>query len=161
MKVCKISAPTGTKIPVREGAAPSSRLPMACSPPYKRVRALRLFDSPATPKTLIEKSSMHTPIPNKCTRLFAVEKPRPVASCFPSKLGDTKPAANVNPFTPNGMLLTARKRRRSKRSLNGYNKINNKSINKQIIYFASSLRKLCFRENFFFRDISVRVLRIV
>ena len=27
--------------------------------------------------------------------------------------------------------------------------------------FASSLRKLCFRENFFFRDISVRVLTIV
>ena len=27
--------------------------------------------------------------------------------------------------------------------------------------FASSLRKLCFRENFFFRDISVRVLRKV
>ena len=28
-------------------------------------------------------------------------------------------------------------------------------------YFASSLRKLCFREKHFFRDISVRVLRIV
>ena len=28
-------------------------------------------------------------------------------------------------------------------------------------YFASLLRKLCFREKIFFRDISVRVLRIV
>ena len=28
-------------------------------------------------------------------------------------------------------------------------------------YIASSLRKLCFREKFFFRDISVKVLRIV
>ena len=31
----------------------------------------------------------------------------------------------------------------------------------KISYFASSLRKLCFREKIFFRDISVRVLRIV
>lgn len=33
---------------------------------------------------------------------------------------NTPPAANVNPFTPTGMLLTSKKRTRSKRSLNGY-----------------------------------------
>ncbi|XP_015115742.1 wee1-like protein kinase isoform X1 [Diachasma alloeum] len=98
-------------------SGPQSRLAMACSPPYKRVRALRLFDSPATPKTLIEKSAMHTPVPSRCNRLFPGDKPRPVASSYQSK--SDKPAANVNPFTPNGMLLTARKRSRSKRSLNG------------------------------------------
>ena len=32
---------------------------------------------------------------------------------------------------------------------------------KGILIFASSLRELCFREKFFFRDFSVRVLRIV
>ncbi|XP_043284932.1 wee1-like protein kinase [Venturia canescens] len=111
-----LTGPMGMRIPLREGAQPQSRISMACSPPYKRVRALRLFDSPTTPKTLMEKSAMATPVPSKCTRLFAVDKPRPVASCFQSKLD--KPTANVNPFTPNGMLLTARKRSRSKRSLN-------------------------------------------
>ena len=101
----------------REGG-PQSRMSMACSPPYKRVRALRLFDSPATPKTLIEKSAMHTPIPNKCTRLFHPDKPKAVPTSYHSKCD--KPLANINPFTPNGMLLTARKRTRSKRSLIGY-----------------------------------------
>lgn len=103
------------KIPPREGGPPS-RMALAGSPPYKRVRALRLFDSPATPKTLIEKSITHTPLPSRCSRLFHLDKPRAVASCYPTK--SDKPTANVNPFTPNGMLLTARKRTRSKRSLN-------------------------------------------
>ncbi|XP_033332534.1 wee1-like protein kinase [Megalopta genalis] len=102
------------RIPPRENAN-SQKVSLACSPPYKRVRALRLFDSPATPKTLMEKSAMHTPFPSKCTRLFSLDKPRPCS--YQTKTD--KPAANVNPFTPNGMLLTARKRTRSKRSLNG------------------------------------------
>lgn len=92
---------------------------MACSPPYKRVRALKLFDSPATPKTLIEKSAMHTPIPNKSRLIHPnqySDKPKAVPACY--KI-DNKPAANINPFTPNGMLLTAGKRTRSKRSLIG------------------------------------------
>ncbi|XP_034947504.1 wee1-like protein kinase [Chelonus insularis] len=107
---------TGPRNPLRD-SGPQSRISMACSPPYKRVRALRLFDSPTTPKTLIEKSAMHTPVPSKCSRLFPLDKPRSVA-CFSSQKSD-RPAANVNPFTPNGMLLTARKRSRSKRSLDG------------------------------------------
>lgn len=69
------------------------------SPPYKKVRALRLFDSPLTPKTIIEKSAT-TPAP-RC-RLFT-DKPRAVASGY-SK--NDKPAANVNPFTPNGKYIT-------------------------------------------------------
>ncbi|XP_046744090.1 wee1-like protein kinase [Diprion similis] len=111
-----VTGSNGVKIPSREGGPPS-RMALASSPPYKRVRALRLLDSPATPKTLIEKSINHTPLPSRCTRLFHLEKPRAVASCYPTK--SDKPTANVNPFTPNGMLLTARKRTRSKRSLNG------------------------------------------
>lgn len=104
------------------------------SPPYKRVRALRLFDSPATPKTIIEKSQFTTPAPR--SRLFqhSNDKPRAVPSAY-SK--NDRPAANVNPFTPNGnhqpprylslfnliyilgMLLQSKKRSRSKRSLLG------------------------------------------
>ncbi|KAJ9594959.1 hypothetical protein L9F63_013743, partial [Diploptera punctata] len=89
------------------------------SPPYKKVRALRLFDSPATPKTLLEKCSLlHTPATTTPrSRLFGrIEKPKGVASAYP-KLD--KPTANVNPFTPNGMLLMSKKRTRSKRSLVG------------------------------------------
>ncbi|XP_057318945.1 wee1-like protein kinase isoform X2 [Microplitis mediator] len=109
-------SPIGIRNPYRDNG-PQSKVAMACSPPYKRVRALRLFDSPATPKTLVEKSTMHTPVPAKCTRLFPSDKPRSLPSGF--LLKPDKPAVNVNPFTPNGMLITARKRSRSKRSLNG------------------------------------------
>lgn len=83
------------------------------SPPYKRVRALRLFDSPLTPKTIIQKSSTASPLPR--SRLFS-DKPRAVPSAYARK--DEKPFANVNPFTPNGMLLS-KKRTRSIRSLLG------------------------------------------
>lgn len=69
---------------------------LTCSPPYRRVRALRLFDSPLTPKTILKKSSVcSTPVP----RAWSTDKPRAVASAYPKI---DKPAANVNPFTPDG-----------------------------------------------------------
>ncbi|XP_066144433.1 wee1-like protein kinase [Euwallacea fornicatus] len=84
---------------------------LSFSPPYKRVRALRLFDSPLTPKTIIQKSSSSTtPLPR--SRLFG-DKPKAVPSAYEVK---EKPAANVNPFTPDGQLLS-KKRSRSVRSL--------------------------------------------
>ncbi|XP_014228528.1 wee1-like protein kinase 1-A [Trichogramma pretiosum] len=105
-------------IEIKSSNHEESQPKMACSPPYKRVRALRLFDSPATPKTLMEKSTMHTPIPTKCSRLFHnTDKPKPIPSGYYKH--PEKPAVNINPFTPNGMLLTARKRTRSKRNLIG------------------------------------------
>lgn len=85
---------------------------MSFSPPYKRVRALRLFDSPLTPKTII-KQSVNSSLPR--SRLFSSDKPRAVASAF---YKPEKPLANVNPFTPDGMLMT-KKRSRSIRSLIG------------------------------------------
>ena len=66
------------------------------SPPYKKVRALRLFDSPLTPKTIIEKSAA---TPALRSRLFT-DKPRTAGTSQRSE----KPTANVNPFTPNGEL---------------------------------------------------------
>ncbi|XP_025156397.1 wee1-like protein kinase isoform X2 [Harpegnathos saltator] len=62
------SVVTGTasiRIPVREN---NSSQQMTSSPPYKRVRALRLYDSPLTPKTLMEKSVIQTPLPSKSAR---------------------------------------------------------------------------------------------
>ena len=47
------------------------------------------------------------------------------------------------------------------RQLCGYLRIFRYMSELEFLIFASSLRKLCFREKIFFRDISVRVLRIV
>lgn len=82
------------------------------SPPYKRVRALRLFDSPATPKTILEKSSRVLPTisvnNSECrtprSRLFTGEKPRAVPSAY-SNHDNYRPIANVNPFTPSSKSL--------------------------------------------------------
>ncbi|XP_066991438.2 wee1-like protein kinase [Anabrus simplex] len=85
------------------------------SPPYKRVRALRLFDSPATPETILKKSLVpHTPAPPRSRFSHIGEKPSAIVSSY---LVAEKPTANLNPFTPNGRLLTSKKRTRSKRSL--------------------------------------------
>lgn len=71
------------------------------SPPYKRVKALRLFDSPLTPKTILHNSSAcATPVPRD--RRLCSDKPKGIASAYPKH---PKPAANVNPFTPNGMFM--------------------------------------------------------
>jgi len=94
----------------------------AMSPPYNGVRALRLFDSPATPKTLLENSTaintpiLATPAPRTRTRtLFTMGS----VKSDKKDSRERQPAANVNPFTPTGMLLTSKKRTRSKRSLDG------------------------------------------
>lgn len=98
----------------------TQKIPTTCSPPYKSVRTLCLRDSPTTPKTLIQKSVLQTPVPSRCGR-FSLDKPRPskISPNYQKKSENVKPAANVNPFTPNSLLMTARKRSRSKRSLNG------------------------------------------
>lgn len=69
------------------------------SPPYKKVRALRLFDSPATPKTLLEKCSN---ISATRARLFQSDNVHPRA--VPCKM--EKPIANVNPFTPESKFIS-------------------------------------------------------
>ncbi|XP_026331756.1 wee1-like protein kinase, partial [Hyposmocoma kahamanoa] len=110
--------------------------PVSISPPYKRVRALRLFDSPHTPKTLLEKCS--TPShPQARSRLFPpklnaptgmpsgsshhLHPPKPPME-DDSALGltedsddsRTRPVANINPFTPDGQALNKKKRALSK-----------------------------------------------
>lgn len=107
------------------------------SPPYKKIRALRLFDSPATPKTLLQKSAAESSVSkaNPRLRLFPAGRPRhrPMAWTVPATPPPPPPppqtqkeakaavmeVANINPFTPTGMLLSSRKRTRSRRELDG------------------------------------------
>lgn len=104
----------------------SPRKQPSLSPPYRKVRALRLFDSPATPKTIIQKST------SKLLKTFANgtgretdvlakpidgngpmihEKPRAVP--LHRNYDNLYSSANVNPFTPPGMLMRTKKRTRS------------------------------------------------
>ncbi|XP_077289858.1 wee1-like protein kinase [Arctopsyche grandis] len=133
------------------------------SPPYKRVRALRLFDSPATPKTILQTCS--TPTPNKCRSRLQPPRfshmgqlrhagssnhlhPPEINDCVPlyeqpksndsswmstddNNLSDLQKShisqeANINPFTPNNVLLNRKKRSLSKTSVSSPN---NASIN--------------------------------
>ena len=139
----------GMSIPVTSPRKPTrfirSKVHDTMSPPYSGVRALRLFDSPATPKTLLENSSaimtpvLTTPLPNRnrTRTLFTMGSVKSTGMqlkfvCFYTNVfifkttiadkkssSDVHPAANVNPFTPTGMFLTSKKRTRSKRSLDG------------------------------------------
>lgn len=114
------------------------------SPPYRKIRALRLMDTPETPKTIIQNlktltdshSASSTTTPEDEEEFFCHRKPllgaalppipRPVpvhhyhhqsmvtttttsAAC-PSSSSTT--TANVNPFTPDGMLMNSKKRAR-------------------------------------------------
>ena len=102
------------------------------SPPYKKIRALRLFDSPATPKTLLQKSTTESSgRPASRSRLFLARQRTQVSTSQETQSPplvaqtpkehqqgkcSTKEVANINPFTPTGMLLS-RKRTRSKREI--------------------------------------------
>ncbi|CAH2101668.1 unnamed protein product [Euphydryas editha] len=115
----------------------SSTVPASASPPYKRVKALKLFDSPHTPKTLLEKCSTPSHHPPR-SRLFPPKINAPtgmpsgsshhlhppsdedsaLGSLPPDEFDDTRsskrPLANINPFTPDGQALNKKKRALSK-----------------------------------------------
>lgn len=98
------------------------------SPPYRKVRALRLFDTPATPKTIIQKSASSEFLPPSTTAKFNTSlKPtgfgadavpatpnihdRPKAIPIHNKMLDSF-TANINPFSPTSNLLQNKKRSR-------------------------------------------------
>lgn len=100
----------------------------SATPPYKRVRALRLFDCPQTPLTLLQRSTCpnavveSTPLRPGRSRVFEIPDQLVVnAPASKTMRPNPKPMANVNPFTPTGMLLVQSgiKRRRTGTNLNG------------------------------------------
>lgn len=111
----------------RSALVVSPRKQPSISPPYRKVRALRLFDSPATPKTIIQKSTskfmkaLGNVVPSKESDLgkpietngavVINEKPRAVP--LHRNYENLIPSANVNPFTPPGMFMRTKKRMRS------------------------------------------------
>ncbi|KAM3955418.1 wee1-like protein kinase [Aphomia sociella] len=122
-----------------DGIRDASPAPASLSPPYKRVRALRLFDSPHTPKSLLEKCSTPSHHPPR-SRLFPPKLNAPtgmpsgsshhlhppsgdedsaLGSLPPDELDESRhaprrPIANINPFTPDGQALNKKKRALSK-----------------------------------------------
>lgn len=86
---------------------------MSISPPYRKVRALRLFDTPATPKTILEKSSgkclnhlsavAASDLTKRQESLFLKTAERPRSLPLHNRALDNvmqQQTANVNPFTP-------------------------------------------------------------
>jgi wee1-like protein kinase len=120
------------------------------SPPYRKVRALRLFDSPATPKTIIQKSTNATtkfmkllslndeeprimdvlakPIDNNAavndliaaTPAIVIDKPKSVP-LHKTSIENLMVSANVNPFTPPAMMFRSKKRTRHDGNENYHN----------------------------------------
>lgn len=107
------------------------------TPPYKRVRALRLFESPQSPKSLLQiaqcQNTADAKINPSRSRLFAsnvtlkstptITKELPerrIADSTKNNDVNSSCEANVNPFTPSGMMLQNRlKKRRKTYVLNG------------------------------------------
>lgn len=91
------------------------------SPPYRKVRALRLFDTPATPKTIIQKCSADIlPKQNNTKPADAVPSTpivleRPKAIPIHNKVLDSI-TANINPFSPTSGFLQNKKRLRNEDS---------------------------------------------
>lgn len=102
--------------PLRQTTLMQSKLHLE-SPPYRKVRALRLFDTPATPKTLFQKSSLEnrtaTPANSHCKLIRKsilsnlggppqtpnlADRPKPLP--VHSKGQRESLTANINPFSP-------------------------------------------------------------
>ncbi|XP_035916309.1 wee1-like protein kinase [Anopheles stephensi] len=127
--------------PERNPVEPTVQKQPSLSPPYRKVQALRLFDTPATPKTILQKSTNTMfrrqvfgpgttlfPGANKPSAdgdvlakpmdggmpIFVTDKPKPVPLHRRYDVG--LPPANVNPFTPPAMFMRTKKRTRQEGS---------------------------------------------
>lgn len=97
--------------PLRQSTLLHSKMHLE-SPPYRKVRALKLFDTPATPKTLIQKSSVATPATrSKLIRKSILSNIGGMPSQTPNAVDRPKAmpvhnkaleplTANINPFSP-------------------------------------------------------------
>lgn len=85
------------------------------SPPYRKVRELRLMDTPATPKTLFKKSSFDNGVPTPQNKLIRKSLLSHLGGIAPSRTSNVaeRPmalpvhnkalepvTANINPFSP-------------------------------------------------------------
>ncbi|XP_017023981.1 wee1-like protein kinase [Drosophila kikkawai] len=94
---------------------------VSMSPPCQKVRALRLFSTPATPKTILQKST--TQCRNHLSAAAAAvnasrEEPfriseRPRSLPLHNRNIPAQDTANVNPFTPDSLLAHNKKRCRT------------------------------------------------
>lgn len=98
--------------PLRQTTLMQSKLHLE-SPPYRKVRALRLFDTPATPKTLIKKSSLENGATSANTHKLIRKSILSSVNGLPPRTPIDRPKAlpvhnralepihaNINPFSP-------------------------------------------------------------
>lgn len=87
--------------------------PTPFTPPHKKFRALRLYDTPHTPKSLLQKAQRRVTRSNATTstakRDQNLRKPPSVRNI----LDPEGPQANVNPFTPESPVVKGKKRARN------------------------------------------------
>ncbi|XP_037957826.1 wee1-like protein kinase [Teleopsis dalmanni] len=90
------------------------------SPPYRKVRELRLFDTPATPKTILQKSADNNLNSDNVKALASEMTERPLSlPVHPRTVENVRPSANINPFTPDGLMACKKKRCRTQSGLDG------------------------------------------
>ncbi|KAH8238854.1 hypothetical protein KR038_004665 [Drosophila bunnanda] len=94
---------------------------VSMSPPCQKVRALRLFSTPATPKTILQKSTTQcrnhlsaaaAAVNASREELFRVSE-RPRSLPLHNRNIPAQDTANVNPFTPDSLLAHNKKRCRT------------------------------------------------
>jgi len=86
---------------------------VSMSPPCQKVRALRLFSTPATPKTILQKSttqcsnhlSAAAAAVNATRRSEELFRERPRSLPLHNRKLPTQDTANVNPFTPDSEFM--------------------------------------------------------
>uniref|UniRef100_A0A8C9RXP6 Wee1-like protein kinase n=1 Tax=Scleropages formosus TaxID=113540 RepID=A0A8C9RXP6_SCLFO len=103
----------------REGS--SSPIPdCPDTPPHKTLRNLRLFDTPHTPKSLLSKARrVGSGFSSRRVALFksAPSTRRSTTSCS----GSQTPLININPFTPDSLLVQSAALQRSNRKRSHWN----------------------------------------
>ncbi|XP_067625595.1 wee1-like protein kinase [Eurosta solidaginis] len=102
--------------PINTRSAAVTSVPISVSPPYRKVRALRLFDTPATPKTILQKSRNHlsAAVDADVARKSEIgERPRSLPLHNRAFENVHQQSANINPFTPDSFLARNKKRCRT------------------------------------------------
>ncbi|KAL4613508.1 wee1-like protein kinase 1-B [Arapaima gigas] len=89
------------------------------TPPHKTFRKLRLFDTPHTPKSLLSSAGMNTV---SCRRRTAVCRTAESAGkSDPVTRRSLTPVININPFTPESVLIQCAAAQRSSRKRSHWN----------------------------------------